>query len=212
MLLMGVGKTRVQFEDPLELPRRGIPIPVKLQSDRRQDGVRVRQRAVELEGPFGRRARLGEILDRRRVGQDAAEQRIRLGKPRVRKRVLRIHGNGLLVELLRRRHDRRLTRCASPAPDRSAWRFARGRPPVWAMGIVIYEMASGERPFTGQTSFEVTSAILERPPRPTGGTVPPGLGAVIERWIAVLSRVQSRGNNNLHLRWRRNPAGSASGI
>jgi serine/threonine-protein kinase len=65
----------------------------------------------------------------------------------------------------------------------------RGQPPdtrsdIWAMGVVIYEMAAGNRPFTGQTSFEVMSAILDRPPRPTGGTVPAPLAAVIERCLA----------------------------
>ena len=70
------------------------------------------------------------------------------------------------------------------APEQLRGQPADARSDIWAMGVVIYEMASGERPFTGQTSFEVTSAILERPPRPTGGTVPPALGAVIERCLA----------------------------
>ena len=70
------------------------------------------------------------------------------------------------------------------APEQLRGQPADTRSDIWAMGVVIYEMASGERPFTGQTSFEVTSAILERPPRPTGGTVPPALGAVIERCLA----------------------------
>lgn len=70
------------------------------------------------------------------------------------------------------------------APEQVRGQPADARSDIWAMGVVIYEMASGERPFTGQTSFEVTSAILDHPPRPTGGTVPPPLGAVIERCLA----------------------------
>lgn len=41
---------------------------------------------------------------------------------------------------------------------------------LWALGIVLHEMATGARPFTGQTSYELSAAILvdRRRWRPSG--------------------------------------------
>ncbi len=69
------------------------------------------------------------------------------------------------------------------APEQLRGQPADARSDIWALGVVIYEMAAGERPFTGQTSFEVTSAILDQPPREPGAAVPSGLVAVIERCL-----------------------------
>ena len=47
----------------------------------------------------------------------------------------------------------------------------RGRQPdpkgdIWAFGVLLYEMASGELPFRGETAFETSSAILNSDPEP----------------------------------------------
>ncbi|MGH9600772.1 MAG: tetratricopeptide repeat protein, partial [Terriglobales bacterium] len=54
---------------------------------------------------------------------------------------------------------------------------------VWALGTVLYEMATGARPFQGQTGFELSSAIMNRPPAPLSGKVPIELKALIERCL-----------------------------
>ncbi len=58
------------------------------------------------------------------------------------------------------------------------------RSDLWALGVVLYESASGRLPFEGQTGFEISSAILREIPNPLGPPVPPGLWGIIQRCLA----------------------------
>ena len=55
---------------------------------------------------------------------------------------------------------------------------------LWALGVVLYEAASGKLPFNGRTGFEISSAILREMPTPLGPPVPPALWATIQRCLA----------------------------
>lgn len=55
---------------------------------------------------------------------------------------------------------------------------------LWALGVVLYELASGRLPFEGRTGFEISSAIMREIPKPLGPPVPPGLWAIIQRCLA----------------------------
>jgi eukaryotic-like serine/threonine-protein kinase len=57
------------------------------------------------------------------------------------------------------------------------------RSDVWAMGILLHEMLAGERPFAGNTSFELSSAILNDAPPLLPSRVPPALTAVVRRCL-----------------------------
>lgn len=55
---------------------------------------------------------------------------------------------------------------------------------LWALGVVLYELASGRLPFEGRTGFEISAAIMREIPKPLGPPVPPGLWAIIQRCLA----------------------------
>lgn len=70
------------------------------------------------------------------------------------------------------------------APEILRGEPADARGDLWALGVMLYELASGRLPFEGRTGFEISSAIMREIPRPLGPPVPPGLWAIIQRCLA----------------------------
>ena len=68
------------------------------------------------------------------------------------------------------------------APELLRGRPADARSDVWALGVLLYEMLTGSRPFRGGTRYELAAAILADPPVPFPRSgVPADLRSVISR-------------------------------
>ena len=69
------------------------------------------------------------------------------------------------------------------APEQVRGEAADARTDVWALGVLLYELATGARPFSGQSVPELLSSILTKPPSPPLLRVPVQLTAVITRCL-----------------------------
>ncbi|MEX2660965.1 MAG: protein kinase [Vicinamibacterales bacterium] len=73
------------------------------------------------------------------------------------------------------------------SPEQAQGQPADHRTDIFSLGIVLYEMAAGHRPFTGDTSLAILSSILKDTPLPLAQVrpdLPPDVDRLIRRCLA----------------------------
>lgn len=70
------------------------------------------------------------------------------------------------------------------APEQVRGAVADPRTDIWALGVLLYEMVAGAKPFDGPATPDLFSAILRDCPAPLASTVPSELRLLIERSLS----------------------------
>jgi len=92
------------------------------------------------------------------------------------------------------------------SPEQVEGREADARSDIFALGAVLYEMATGKRAFEGKSQISIASAILEKEPEPISRVqplTPPALEHVVKTCLAKdpEERFQTAHDVKLQLKW-----------
>jgi len=100
------------------------------------------------------------------------------------------------------------------SPEQLDGKESDARSDLWALGCVLYEMATGKRPFQGATQASLISAIMRDTPRPMT-TLDPMSPPALERLVGALlakdpdERIQTAHDAKLQLEWAAEPGSSS---
>src|SRR3954467_4153191 len=86
---------------------------------------------------------------------------------------------------------------AYSSPEQLRGEPVDGRSDLFSLGVVVYEMLAGRRPFEGTTAVEVAYGILHANPAALPRGTPPSLQAVVRRCLEKDSRVRFQSAKDL---------------
>jgi len=100
------------------------------------------------------------------------------------------------------------------SPEQLQGKEADARSDIFAFGAVLYEMATGKRPFPGESPIAVASAILEKEPEALGSLRPPLFERVVRLCLAKdpAARWQSARDLKRQLEWIREGIGQEARV
>jgi len=73
------------------------------------------------------------------------------------------------------------------SPEQAEGKFSDHRSDIFSLGVILYEMATGRRPFTGDTSISLMSSIVKDTPKSVtevNATLPRELGRIVRHALA----------------------------
>jgi serine/threonine-protein kinase len=73
------------------------------------------------------------------------------------------------------------------APEQTLGQKVDGRTDLWALGVILYQLLTGERPFDGDTAVTLAYRIAHEEPKPVGelrGDIPAPLRRIVMRCLA----------------------------
>ena len=73
------------------------------------------------------------------------------------------------------------------SPEQARGQAVDARTDIWSLGVMLYEMVAGRRPFAGQSTSDVVAAILDREPPPLA-RVEPDAPAELQRIVGKTLR------------------------